>query len=178
MREDDTRHGNDPMVSGDGSTARSLTSDATEPNGFTAVNGDNYSSGSFRLDGSAKQYMQPYVGDGGNARRHGPVNSNFHTHGWRPDDRSNQEAYSYAQPRELSPPRKRKRSSISVNVDNAEENRGLTASADGGGSPKRRATSNLDSAIDLTSPVTNMQSVPTPLERRQHDPPPIGPYVR
>lgn len=179
MREENPRYNQEPTVSEDAPARQSLTSsDAQQWNGFTAVNGDNHGNHSFRPDDSARQYMPRHESDAGDPRRPPPINLNFHSHGWRPDERSTQEEAPGPQRRELSPSRKRKRSSISVNVDNPDANHGLTADKDGHESSKRRTTSTLDSAIDLTSPLTTMLSATTPVDRRQNEPPPAGPYAR
>lgn len=173
MREENN-HRSDESVNGNLDTERPTTTNEKSLNGFTAVNGDSHRSSSFRPDDSAKQYIPPYAHEAEKHRNSAPINTSFHSHGWRPDDRPLQEVSSQTLQDEL---RKRKRS-ISVNVDNQDDNECAVVDEDDRSSPKRRATSTLDSAIDLTSPVTNMQAVAASIDRRQHEPAPLGPYAR
>lgn len=172
MREDHTRRGDDPAINGDGAAGRSPTPTAHQSNGFTAVNGESNANSSFRPDVSAKQYIPMYANDNHSSR----LDTTFHSHGWRPDDRSIKDTSSRAAYNDASA-LKRKRS-ISVNVDNHDGIHDMTADYDERGSPKRRTASTLDSAIDLTSPVTTMTAAATPVDRRQQEPAPIGPYAR
>lgn len=173
MREENN-HRSDENVNGNLDTERPTTANKNPLNGFTAVNGDSHRSSSFRPDDSAKQYTPPYANEADKQRHSAPINTNFHSHGWRPDDRPLHEVSSQTLQDEL---RKRKRS-ISVNVDNEDDNECAVVEADDGNSPKRRAMSTLDSAIDLTSPVTNMQAVAASIDRGQHERAPLGPYAR
>ena len=176
MRREHSRPNGDAMVNGDGPGVRS-PSNAHQSNGFTAVNGDSYTGSSTRPDDSGKGYPLVYIDDRGASQHAAPINASFHGHGWRPDDRSIREPASLPAEREPSPTRKRKRS-ISLNVDNQGHGRDSPTELDGRDSPKRVAASTLDSAIDLTSPITNMQPAASVAERRQNEAAPIGPYVR
>lgn len=175
MREERSHRSDDSTLNGD--LDRSGMPNGHQPNGFTAVNGEGHRSSSFRPDETSKQCMA--LDTNGNSSSHpfAPTTSSYHTHGWRPDDRPLQDNPSRIAERESSPTRKRKRS-ISVNVDNQDNDNTLMTDVDGRDSPKRRAASTLDSAIDLTSPVNTMPLMTSSLDRRQQEPAPIGPYQR
>lgn len=175
MRGQNARPSDDIAVDGERPRGSSPISNAHQSNGFTAVNGDSQSNASFRPDHSVKEYVSSRSSEHGTSRYALPIDTSFHTHGWRPDERAAREESDVL--RVASAPRKRKRS-ISVNVDNPEIDVGATTDADAREALKRRAASTLDSAIDLTSPATTFHSAVPPSDRRQHDPSPIGPYAR
>lgn len=165
------------MVNGDRIEVRSQPSNAHQSNGFTAVNGESHSNSPFRPDDSGKRYAPVIISDQGESRHLPPINASFHGHGWRPDDRAIREPASLPAERDSSPSRKRKRS-LSLTVDSQGPGRDSPTELDGGDSPKRMAASTLDSAIDLTSPINNMQSAVSLAERKQNETAPIGPYTR
>lgn len=189
----------DAMVDGDGTAARSSSSGPHQSNGFTAVNGESNASSTHHPSDSGKGTAVIRIGGQFASRHPQPFHTSFHEHGWRPADRAIREPASLPAERDSSPTRKRKRS-ISLNVGSQGRGRDSPTELDGKDSPNHRVASTLDSAIDLTSPVTNMQSalsaVERPLsalerrhnddfrvrisalERRLDDAAPIGPYVR
>lgn len=177
MRGDHSLPIDDAMVNGNGNLPRSSSCDGHQSNGFTAVNGESYSSSAHPSNDSGKGYTRVWIDNVSVSQHPEHLKASFHEHGWRPADRAVREPASLPAERDSSPTRKRKRS-ISLNVDNKVRGRDSPTESDGRDSPKRRDASTLDSAIDLTSPVTNMQTVLSAIERRQNDAAPIGPYVR
>lgn len=143
--------------------------------GFTAVNGESRNLSITRVDGPSRKALsdQDYRDstEVDTEISHSPVQ--YHCHGWRADSHS-----SYPPRRDSLETRKRKRSdSICTNVPR--EVQGHQPNDDRTGSPRRRMT-NMDSAIDLSSPDKASQVPPTfpAIERRAAEPAPIGPYSR
>lgn len=175
MREDQTNHVDDAPVNGNGHPNQSPDRNEHQSNGFTAVNGDSQESGAFVRPNSSAKLRNPFTPiEEDSVRNLTPVTSSFHSHGWRPSDHSAHEQAYQPHARGDSNSAKRKRT-ISLDVNGNEHN---VAPEDGEQSAKRRTASTLDSAIDLTSPLTTVQTQSTPVERRPAEPISVAPYVR
>ena len=131
--------------------------------GFTAVNGDNHANAPSRPGPSAEERTSrpDHEAD----RQPTPSQPQFHSHGWRPIDPTASEKTPPTQPIQETGSTKRKRSvSIDTRGDRNREMR--SADPDGKRPGKRQMTSNLDSAIDLTSPATHDQPQATDMEHQ------------
>lgn len=143
----------------------------TDPSssGFTAVNGDRQSSASFRPDDSGKGSAEGHK-EGAPDNVSSPVQ--YHSHGWRADERT-----SYTHQHEPRESKKRKRSGSA----GAEPERDARSNQqyDNATEPPNRRTTNLDSAIDVSSPA-NATPAPyaLPSERRAPEPAPARSYSR
>ena len=139
-----------PAINGDGHA--SLQRLDSVPSGFTAVNGDGQKNSSRRSEDSSKNSttlqeksaLLPKSSDSG------PTFSQVSPHGWRANGRNLSEIAADSPFDDDNESRKRKRSG-SKGLERESDTRPDQPRSAGAQSPKRRMT-NIDSAIDLTSP--------------------------
>ncbi|KAK6388132.1 hypothetical protein LTR65_008140 [Meristemomyces frigidus] len=145
--------------------------------GFTAVNGDRQTNVSFRPDETKK--------DNGTDHDHAaqlppgkdPSSVQYHSHGWSLDGTGKyRQADGYTTHRrspESTESRKRKRSYPAV-AENGKPTQSIETHDNIAESPKRRAT-NMDSAVDVSSPVKTRQASPAAQSEKL---PAVPPSVR
>ena len=175
MREEPINLIDDSPVNGDAPRGLPLAATNVPSSGFTAVNGESQRTTSFRPEEVRQSITSP---DNDSAHKAGPGAPPFHAHGWRPDERSSAERRTDSQRQETATSNKRKRSdpTDAEGEDDAQQHAG---SGEGRQSPRRRITTTLDSAVDLSSPEKTTQgSICSPMDRQPREPAPIGPYAR
>jgi len=149
------------------------------PTGFTAVNGDKQRSSSFH---SREPSRQPTAQRENHAIESTPTipvpaAAHFHSHGWRADSRTMSEHPVDSPLDEPTNAKKRKRSDLE-GAEAEGDVRSGHAYGSGAESPKRRMT-NMDSAIDLSSPDRSTAARgASPPEGRPAEPITISAYSR